>query len=602
MPGAERTDASAPVDPWGEVRGPIARAVSAELDHLGVPVEPGWVEAQLGAPARAPADAAIALQRPALAVGKPPTELAAELARRLPDVPGVARVTAQGAYLNFELDASRLAATTLRAVFGRGPEYGHLSPTPEAVCVEHTSANTTGPFHIGRVRNAVIGDTLVRVLRAAGSPVTSQYYVDDVGRQAAVITWFWSKSPTERPAEVLAALPDGWETRAPGEKEDHYLGRPYPAVSAYLKAHPEEGAGVLALSGELERGQEPAQHHAYAERILGGMLASLARLGIRFDEFVWESSLIRDGSVDAVRARLAGAPHAVREENGAEAIDASGYGLPKESARIIVARADGTSLYVTRDVAFHLQKFGRFPRSIDVLGADHLLHARTLEALLAEIGEPRRPEFVLYAFFTVPGGGKMSTRAGSGVFVDTLLDEAVERAREEVRKRREDLDPAEVDAIAEQVAAGAIRYSIVRVAPEKTIAFRWEDALSFEGRSGPFLQYAYARATTLLRKAERASGPYPYRIEELASVPEVALLKSLSRLPGVVAYAARTGHVHTLANYAHDLAEEFNRFYNEVPVLRAEAGKESRIALVAAARQTLGNTLELLGLAALERM
>lgn len=597
-----RTRTTPEVDPWAALRGSIADRLGAALSARGVGAELEPLIQQLEAPAQPPADLAVALHRPARRAGRPAEALAGELAAELGEIEGFLRVYARGAYLNFDADPMRLGVHTLDLVLGRGGTYGHGPPQAGRVSVEHTSANTTGPFHIGRVRNAVLGDTLARVLRAAGYPVTTQYYVDDVGRQAAVITWFWSKPATAWPADFLAALPVGWEHRAPGQKPDHYRGIPYPVASAYLAAHPGAAEEVQGLARELERGREPARHHEFAEEILGGMTASLERLGITFDEFVWESSLLHDGSVDEVRRRLATAPHATREENGAEAIDATDYHLPTESPRIIVARADGTSLYVTRDVAFHLRKFRAFDRVIDVLGADHKLHAQTLGALLAEIGEPRRPEFVIYAYISAPGGGKMSSRAGTAVYLDDLLDEAVRRAAAEVARRHEDLDAGAARRIAEQVGSAAIRYSILRVAAEKTVTFQWEEALSFEGRSAPFLQYSYARASSLLRKAECTEGPYPYRIEELAGPWERTLITTLSRLPGTVAYAARTGHVHTLAGYAHALAEEFNRFYHEVPVLRAGTDRASRIALVAAARQTLGNTLDLLGLDKLDRM
>jgi arginyl-tRNA synthetase len=589
-------------DPWYLLRATLTRELSAQLDSLGASSEEGWLSSQLESPAQPPADLAVALHRPARALGRPPPELATELAGRLTGLAGFARVEARGAYLNFEVDAAALASASLGLVFSLGSRYGHGAPRGTPTSVEHTSANTTGPLHIGRVRNAVIGDTFVRTLRAAGHPVVSQYYVDDVGRQAAIITWIWSKPFAQWPPEIASQLPEGADRPAPGQKEDEFLGRAYPATSAYLKQHKEAAEEVQRIARDLEAGHEPPGHHELAERILGGMRASLKRIGVTFDEFVWESSLIHDGSIVGVVERLGKAPHALREENCALAIDTGSYGLPKEDARVIVTRGDGTSLYVTRDVAFHLGKFARFPRVVDVLGVDHLLHARTLEALLTEISEPRRPEFILYAYITAPGGGKMSTRGGSAVYLDDLLNEAVTRARQEVLARREDLNPEEVDRVAESVAAGAIRYSIVRVAPEKTVQFRWEDALSFEGRSGPFLQYSYARASSLLRKAEHERGPFPFRVEELGTPLETALIKSLSRLPSTVSYVARSAHVHSLATYAHDLAEAFNRFYNELPVLRAERERESRVALVAASRQVLGNTLELLGVPRLETM
>jgi arginyl-tRNA synthetase len=525
--------------------------------------------------------------------------LAQKILLALPAHPEIREVHASGAYLNFRADTQRLTDRTLRMVLERGDRYGHADTGRTAACVEHTSANPTGPFHIGRVRNAIIGDTLARALRASGTPVTTHYYVDDMGRQAAMITWIWSKPRSEWPAEIRAAV-DGLEVA--GEKVDTHHGRPYPAASAYLKSHPAAQAEVAAIVQQSESGTPPPQHRQLTQAILDGMLESLARLGIRFDQFVWESDFLRDGSVGDVLERLHHAPHAVQEENGAWAIDTSSYGLPKESKTVVVQRGDGTSLYVTRDIAYHLSKFARYQRVVDVLGQDHRLHAVTLDALFAEIGEVRRPEFVIYQDITVPEGGRMSTRGGSAVWLDQLLAEAVERAKKEVLARREDLGTDEVDRIAEAVATGAVRYHIVRVASEKPVVFRWEDALSFEGRSGPFCQYSYVRAVSVLRKAEAAAPPYSFEAGQLSDPEEAALVRVIARLPRTVDYAARRTHVHALAGYAHDLADQFNRFYHAVPVLRSGDERASRIALVAAVRQTLGNSLDLLGIPRLDAM
>jgi arginyl-tRNA synthetase len=590
---------SARTDPWSPFVGAVIDSIVAGLTAVGAPADPSAISAQLDLDGGPQGDAAFPLHRFASASGLSPTDLATRLAGALRVGPEVREFRADGAYLNFRADSPRLTERTLRLVFDRGPLYGHSDAAGIAACVEHTSANPTGPFHIGRVRNAIIGDTLARTLRASGTPVTTQYYVDDMGRQAAMITWIWSKPREEWPAEIRAAV-DGLEV--PGEKVDSHRGRPYPAASAYLKTHPDAQAEVTAIVQGTERGDPPPHHRELTQAILDGMLESLARLGIRFDQFVWESDFLKDGSVEEVLERLHTSPHALREENGAWAIDTSSYGLPKESKTVVVQRGDGTSLYVTRDIAYHLSKFRRFQRVVDVLGQDHRLHARTLEALLTEIAEPRRPEFVIYQDITVPEGGRMSTRGGSAVWLDHLLAEAVERARREVLTRRDDLGGGEVDRIAEAVATGAIRYHIVRVASEKPVVFRWEDALSFEGRSGPFCQYSYVRAVSMLRKAEAELPPYPFDASRLTDPEEASLIRLLARLPRTVTYAARRTHVHALAGYAHDLAEQFNRFYHAVPVLRSEAERESRIALVGAVRQTLGNTLDLLGIPRLEAM
>ncbi len=603
MGSGERVSSSALWDPWAPARSHITTELSRRLAARGFPESVEALDRQLEDAPAGVADFGYATHRAAKSAGVPADRLAAEMAEGFPLSGGLARVTSDGAYVNFHADTPRLVQSTLELVFARGPEYGRGPSRTEKACVEHTSANPTGPFHVGRVRNGIIGDTLARVLRAAGFPVTTEYYIDDMGRQSAMITWIWSIPVDQWPPSVREGAQPPAGASSTTEKADRWYGRPYPFVSELLKKDPAAAQGVADLVRDLESGHPPARHRELAQAVLDGMLASLGRVGIRFDSFVWESSLIQDGSVARVIERLRKAPHAVIEDNGALVLDAREYGLPKETAKIVVTRGDGTSLYPTRDVAYHLQKFSRFARVIDVLGQDHQLHARTLAAMLAEIGETQVPEFVIYQDITVPEGGRMSTRKGRAVYLDDLLDEAVERAKSEVLKRREDLPAEQVAEIAEHVGAGAVRYHILRVAPDKPVKFRWEEALSFEGRSGPFVQYAYARAASILRKAGLTGPPVGFNADAIAGSEETSLVRVLARLPGTVQYAARTAHVHTLATYAHEVAESFNRFYQSTPVLRAdEPVRTARLALVAAARQTIGNVLDYVGLERLERM
>ena len=590
---------STSVDPWTPFVDTVVGGLAAAAERLGVSLSRDFIAGSLSLEEGPEGEVAFPCHRAAQSAKRPPPELATALAASFPASPLLQQVTAKGAYVNFRADPVSLNRATLDLVLARGNRYGHAEPAGPPVVVEHTSANPTGPFHIGRVRNGIIGDTFARILRASGASVTTQYYVDDMGRQAAMISWIWSKPREEWPETVRRAV-EGEESS--GEKPDRHWGRPYPAVSAYLKENEAAREEVALLVQQLESGTPPVEHRKRAQLILDGMLQSLARLRITFDEFVWESDFVRDGSVDRVIARLRASPTAIEEENGAWAIDASAHGLPKESTHLVFQRANGTSLYVTRDIAYHLAKFVRFARVIDVLGQDHQLHARSLDALLAEIGETRRPAYVIYQDITVPEGGRMSTRGGSAVWLDHLLAEAVDRARAEVLERREDLAESDIERIAEAVATGAVRYHIVRAAPDKPVVFRWEDALSFEGRSGPFLQYSYARASSVLRKGEAATPPYPYEADRLRHPEETSLVRVISRFPRTVSYAARTGHVHAVAGYAHDLADQFNRFYHAVPVLRSGEERPSRVALVAAARQTLGNALDLLGIVSLDAM
>ena len=587
-------------DPWEPILSDVLDGLEIACRGAGVSTERGVLEALLDRDGGPQGDLALPVHRLAASARRPPPDLAEAIAMAWPGAAGVESVRADGAFVNVRVSTERLARETLGRVALRGARYGGADGPGPTTNVEHTSANPTGPLHVGRVRNGIIGDTLARVLRALGIPVTTQYYVDDLGRQAAMVTWIWSKPPESWPAEIAAAAATTPEPAAP--KPDVQYGRPYPYVSAYVKTHPEAQAELQQLVQAIEEGHAPPLHRELAEKVLAGMVATLARIGIHFDTFVWESSLLTDGSVEKALARLNELPTSVPEENGARALDLSRYDLPKESARVVYQRGNGTSLYVARDVAYHLHKLAAYERVIDVFGQDHRLHARTLEAFLNELAEPRRPVFLLYQDITAHGGGRMSTRGGSAVWLDELLDDAVHRATAEVRDRWEALSPEEVGHIAEAVGTGAVRFHIVRVAPEKPVAFDWEEALSFEGRSGPFVQYAYARAGSILRKSGAADPLAGVDPRALTTEPEGALVRAIARLPRVLRGIARTHHVHTLAGYAHDLADEFNRFYHAVPVLSAGPERASRLALVAAAHRTLGNVLDLLGIEKLERM
>jgi arginyl-tRNA synthetase len=597
--GLSSETTSPPSDPWEPWIAQAAESLSTTLSALGAATTTEAVRDLLEFASAPNADLALPVHRWAAQAHRPADAFAGEVASGLALGPPFLAARADGAYVNLTIEPAVVLQKTLQLALDLGHDFGRAPTAGPKVCIEHTSANPTGPLHVGRVRNAIIGDTFARAARASGSDVTTQYYVDDMGRQAAMITWLWTRPRSEWPSEVRASV-DGLET--PGEKVDHWRGRPYPALSALAKKDPSVAGAIAEFVQTIESGSAPPEHRRIAEEVLGAMVASLARLGISYDGFVWESDLVQDGSVARVVERLRAAPHAVQEENGAWAIDTAGYGLPKESTRVVFQRANGVSLYVTRDVAYHLRKFSQFARVVDVLGQDHQLHARTLNALLEEVGEARRPEYILYQDIHAPGGGRMSTRGGSAVWLDDLMDEAFDRARAEVVKRRDDLAAADIDRIAEAVASAAVRFHIVRVAPDKPVRFRWEDALSFEGKSGPFVQYAYARATSVLRKGGAEAPPYPYDAAKLTDPDELAVVRTISRWPRTVAYTARTGHVHTLASYAHELADRFNRFYHAVPVLTSGDARPSRIALVAAVRQTLGNALDLLGIPVLETM
>jgi arginyl-tRNA synthetase len=494
---------------------------------------------------------------------------------------------AVGGYVNLVADPPAFAAHVLRAVTDVGEAYGSGPKVTTRVLLEHTSTNPTGPLHVGRARNPVLGDALARLLKMVGFSVTREYLVNDMGRQMVVQYW---GTQHLTPKEVGPA---------DSEKPDYRYIKYYQAATAIFERNAEAKAEVTALIQRFEGGDAALTQEIrkVAENVLAGILASLARLGVTFDTFYWESDSILDGRVQKVIDRLLPLS---KEEAGAHYLDLSSLGLEGDAAKYVFVRRDGTSLYTTRDIAYHLDKMGRCDVAINVLGEDQKLTFERLKAAFKLMGIDWAPETIFYAFVSLPEG-RMSTRKGLVVNLDDLLDEAVDRAYVEVSKRREDLPEARKREIAEFVGIGAVRYNIVRVQAEKRIVFRWEDALNFEGNSAPFLQYAHARACSILDKAGlRAAGD----AHLLVHPQEQLLLRRIARFPSEVRGAVMSRRVHVLASFAADFASQFNQFYRDCPVLNAgtDALRGARLVLVDASRVVLGNCLDGLGLVAPQEM
>ena len=493
----------------------------------------------------------------------------------VPDEGGtVDRVEVMGPYLNF-FASRRFFESAVREAEGDRCWTGSMS---ERVIVEHTSANPNGPLHVGHIRNSVIGDTLVRILRRAGCEVEAQYYVNDMGRQIAIVVWGCGRYPLD------------------GSKADHAIAKVYIQANKDLAAEPGLKEGVDRLM-QLYEGADEETADKFREAVsyaLSGIEETLRRLNIRHDSYRWESEFVRDGSTARIFDSLE-ATGLTGWEEGSLQLDLSGEGFEK---KLVLKRSDGTSLYTTRDLAYHRWKAQVSDRIIDVLGADHKLISGQLKAALRLMGV-REPEIVIFEFVSLPTGS-MSTRKGKFISTDELLDEVEAQAFKEVTVRRPEEGEEFRRAVAKEVALGAVRYDVVRVSPEKATVFDWKAALDFEKLSAPFIQYSHARASSILDKAEAFADFDP---SLLTSLEETDLIRKISQFDLAIQVAARELKPHLLATYARELAEAFNQFYRSSPVLEADPGiKEARLALVKAARNCIRATLETLGIPALESM
>jgi arginyl-tRNA synthetase len=564
-------------------------ALDLPTDDLGIEMPPEDVPAVL---------ASSVAFRLASEVGAPPPKVAADIADEIDpdDYEYIGAVTVQGPYINV-LPSDAYFAGTLNQ--GQSDSYGHLPEKDESVVVEHTSANPTGPVHVGRARNPIVGDAVGNVLDFAGYDVDRHYYVNDAGRQMAVFTWAYETFDEED----LDEEPER-------DRIEYDLVRYYRKGNAFLEDGPadtvdEAETEIQAIMQGLEEGDEETYERVstVVDQVLSGMRECLARLPAEFDEFVKETQFMFDGSTDDVVARLKELDEAVYEEDAWQ-LDLSEYGIEK---KMVFLRSDDTSLYTTRDLAHHEWKFDNYDRAVTVLGEDHKLQADQLDVALELLGNDiSQLQHVIYSYVNLPEG-KMSTRAGTGVDLDDLLDEAIDRARNEVETRMEDrirdddLTEEDIERIAHQVGIGAVRYDIVSKQPTKAITFEWDRALDFEAQSAPYVQYVHARCCGILDNAEIPDGFDPSVLDRPESKD---LLRVIARFPAVVEEAAEDLEPHTVATYTREFAETFNAFYRECPVLSEEdeALRDARIALVVAARNTIANALAILGVAAPESM
>lgn len=572
-------------------------AVGYEVEDLAIEEPPGDVEAVL---------ATSVAFRLASEAGAPPPEIAAEIAEEidLENCKYAGRVETAGPYINF-LPSESYFSGTLKAA--QDAEFGRLDPTGSSVVVEHTSANPTGPVHVGRARNPIIGDAVANVLDFAGHDVERHYYVNDAGRQMAVFTWAY-ETFEERD------LPESARDRA-----DYDLVRYYRKGNEFLETADaadvsEAEAEIEAIMQGLEAGDEEAYQRVQTvvEQVLGGMHECLARLPVTFDEFVHETQFMRDGSTDEMIDRLQELDGAVYEEEAWQ-LELNKFEIEKN---LVFLRSNDTSLYPTRDLAHHEWKFENFDRSVTVLGEDHTLQADQLRTTLSLLGnDTDQLDQVLYSYVNLPEG-KMSTRQGTGIDLDDLLDEAIARARSEVeqrldsRIRDDELTEDDIERIAKQVGIGAVRYDIVSKQPTKAITFEWDRALDFEAQSAPYVQYVHARTCGILDEAEvdetEANTEHPETALDasvLSTPEERELLRVIARFPAVIERAADELEPHRVATYTRTFAETFNVFYRECQVLTAEEDvREARVALVKASRHTIANALSVLGIAAPESM
>ena len=426
-----------------------------------------------------------------------------------------------------------------------------------------------------------------------------------MGKQVGVLAWALENLSKEEVEEVLSdrePLNPKW-----ADKEDHSRVRWYQAAQVLRQDSDDERkeqieSEIAKIVHASEHGDNSvlAQFESAYQPVLDGMLSTLGRLGISFDSFTKESRFVVNGDVSRLIEKLSGLEIHDEAENGAYYLDLGQRGM-KGKKEFFYRRGDGSSLYATRDIAYHIWKWGECDTLINVLGEDHRLQAKQVGMTLTEIGQ-NVPEVLFYAFIKLPEG-KMSTRKGTVVFMDDLLEEATERAAEVVKELRPNYEQSMVNQIAEAVGVSAVRFNIIKVSPEKGFTFRWEDALAFEAGSAPFVMYSHTRACSINSKVMEL-GFDDSNIVVPNEMPEsmIVLLRKLNSYQDALKYAVDNRQAHIFANYLLELANAYNGFYRDCHVIQSGEVQPFTFALSEAARKTMKASMEGLGIIPIERM
>ena len=591
------------------VRRALEEAIHAALKEMGLDLRLKVAKA----PKDKPGDYGVPLFALAKELRKPPQTIAEELKSRLELPPFVEEAIPVGGYLNFRLRTEDLLEEALRP---KGP-----FPKREGlVLIEHTSVNPNKELHVGHLRNIVLGDSLARILAYAGREVLVLNYIDDTGRQAA---------------ETLFALKHYGLTWDGKEKYDHFAGR------AYVRLHQDPDYERLAPRIEevlhaLERGELREE----VNQILLAQLATMHALAAHYDLLVWESDIVRAGLLQKALAILERSPHVFRPTEGKYAgalvMDASPFIPGLEDPLFVLVRSGGAATYYAKDIAFQFWKMGllegltfrpyenpyypslrtsapegepytpRAKETVNVIDVRQSHPQVLVRAALALAGRPDLAESAFHlAYETVLLEGKqMSGRKGLSVSVDEVLEEARRRALGVIEEKNPN-HPDKEEA-ARMVALGAIRFAMSKTEPKKQIDFRYEEALSFEGDTGPYVQYAHARAHAILRKA----GTWGLPDFAQATPYERELALALLDFEEAVLESAEEKTPHVLAQYLLNLSAAWNAYYNAkeegrpaTPVLTAQGGlRELRLELVRSLQETLRTGLGLLGIPAPEVM
>ena len=515
---------------------------------------------------------------------KAPNMIAAELSEKIEAKGVISNVTPLGGYINFFVNKSQLAETVIKDVLTKKEKYGHSDlGKDKTIVIDFSSPNIAKPFHIGHIRTTVIGNALYKIYDSQGYNTVRINHLGDYGTQfgkliVAFKLWGNKEAVEANPIPELLKL--------------------YIQFHDEAERHPEMEDEARAWFTKLENGDKEAKElwQWFRDESLKEFARVYDLLDIEFDSYNGESfySDKMDRVIDIIKDK-----GLLQESQGTNIVDLEEYNMPPA----LITKNDGSTLYMTRDLAAALYRKETydFEKCIYVVGSQQSLHFQQLFKVLELVGFEWAKDMVHVPFGMVAlEEGTMSTRKGRVVFLEDVLKQAIEKTKETMLTKNP--NALNVDEIAKQVGVGAVVFQELSNSRIKDYTFSWSRTLSFEGETGPYVQYTHARCCAVLRKAEEEVTT-DINYELLNDVDSAEVLKVIASFNKTILNAMRKNEPHIITRFVLDLAQAFNKFYHDNSILVEDAElRKARLALVCATRQALENGLKLLGMQAPERM
>ncbi|MCD6355906.1 MAG: arginine--tRNA ligase [Anaerolineaceae bacterium] len=521
-------------------------------------------------------------------VRKRASEIADIIAAEIQLPKAFVRAEAVKGYLNLYYDSMVFAQRAVDNILSEGKNFGSAALTGKKVMVEYSQPNTHKAFHVGHLRNMVLGSSICEILEFSGKDVVRANYIGDIGLH--VIKWLWN----------YINFHNGEEP--PKEGKTRWMGGLYAEAIKRIEERPEYKEQVRELFKKWDE-KDPKLIELWKRTrqwSLDAFDEVYKLLGIKFDKVYFESEVEKPGKKIVERLIDEGLAKDERPE-GAVIIDLDEIlGTDDKYKVLVILRSDGTSLYPTKDIPLAIKKFSDFDleRSIYVIDVRQSLYLKQIFMILKLMGYDWAKDcyHLAYEIVNLPGNVTIASREGTVVLLEDLTCEAEKRAYKIVDEKNSELSADTKKDIAIKVAIGAIKYSLLSRDNTKIITFDWEAAMDVNGQAAPYIQYAGVRANSILRKVQFKL-PESDVLHHKLNKDEIELIDLLARFSHVVQRAARDLRPLLIANYSYEVARAFSNFYNKCPVLKANVDvRNFRLRLVAAAKQVITNSLNLLGI------